>query len=93
MASAAETKAFVNSKVESDLLFIWNEKSLDVQYQYRLAERRITTLDRFAAIEEDRDKFKDLMITACRLNRDDPIETAVILADLVDYVWEEGIPS
>ena len=83
MASAAEMKAFANSKVESDLLYIWNEKSLDIQYQYRLAERSITTLDRFAAIEEDREKFKELMVTACRLPRDDPIEMAVILADLV----------
>ena len=83
MATMTEMKEFVNANVQSDLAYLWNEKALDIQYQYRLAQRRITTLDRFAAIEEDREKLKELMIAACRLPRDVPIEMAVTLADLV----------
>ena len=64
MATMAEMKEFVNLHVQSDLAYLWNEKVLDIKYQYNLAQRRITTLDRFAAIEEDREKFKELMIAA-----------------------------
>ena len=83
MANTSEMKEFVNANVQSDLAYLWNERVLDIKYQYYLAQRRITTLDRFAAVEEDREKLKELIVAACRLPRDDPIEMAVVLADLV----------
>ena len=83
MASISEMKNFIAEKVDADLAFLWQDKEVEVLHQYRLAKRRITSVSRFASLEEDLERFKQLMVKACEIPPDDEIAKAVTLADLV----------
>ena len=79
MASVDEMKTFIAEKVEADLAFLWQDKEVELLHQYRLARRRITSVSRFASLEEDLERFKGLMVKACEIPLDDEIARAVIL--------------
>ena len=51
MATVAEMKALISEKVDSDLSYIWSDCEVDLVYQYRMAQKKITTMARFAALE------------------------------------------
>ena len=74
---------FVTEKVDADLAFLWQDKEIELIHQYRLAKRKITSVSRFASLEEDLERFKLLMVKACEIPPDDEIARAVTLADLV----------
>ena len=82
MASLAEMKTFISEKVESELLFIWGEKEVEVADQYKLAQARVTKLSRFASIEDDREKFKSLMVRLCGVDPES-VDGRITLSDLV----------
>ena len=83
MASNSEMKSFVTEKVDADLAFLWQDKEVELLHQYRLAKRKITSVGRFASLEEYLERFKQLMVKACEIPPDDEIAKAVTLADLV----------
>ena len=87
MASTFEMKSFIAEKVQADLAFLWQDKDVELIHQYRLAQRKITTVSRFASLEEDLDRFKALTVKACEIPPEDDIAKAVTLADLVT-AWQ-----
>ena len=86
MATLAEMKTFITERVESELLFIWGEKEVEVADQYKLAQARVTKLSRFAAIEDDREKFNALMVKLCAIDPES-VDGRITLSDLVTC-WE-----
>ena len=67
---------------------------MDIQYQYALAGKKITTLSRFGEIADDKDKFKKLMMSACGIPAEDELLAAVVLADLVtDWQTAKGLTA
>ena len=87
MASVEQMRALVQEKVEPELAFIWDDLEIDIQYQFALAGKKITTLSRFGEIADDKDKFKKLMLAACGIPEGDELTAAVVLADLVT-AWQ-----
>ena len=87
MATVAEMKAVIAEKVDSDLAYIWADCDVDLVHQYRMTLKKITSLSRFASLEEDRERFKALMVKACAIDSEDEVVRAVTLADLVT-AWE-----
>ena len=87
MATVAEMKAVIAEKVDSDLAYIWADCDVDLVHQYRMTLKKITSLSRFASLEEDRERFKALMVKACSIDSEDEVVRAVTLADLVS-AWE-----
>ena len=82
MASAAEMKTFLTQKVDPDLLFAWAQNDVEVEHQYALAKVKITTLGRFASIEDQKDDFKKLMKEACGVD-ETTTQGKVAMADLL----------
>ena len=86
MASEGAMRTYLAEKVESELLFIWGEKEIELADQYKLAQARVTKLSRFASIEDDRDKFRALMTKLCALDPES-VDGRIVLSDLVTC-WE-----
>ena len=82
MATQTEMKEFLTQKVEPDLLFAWSSNDVEVEVQYSLAQVKITSLGRFASIEDDKDAFNKLMVET-RSIEEDTIGGKVALADLI----------
>ena len=72
--------------MESELLYIWGEKEIELGEQFKLAQARVTKLSRFAVIEDDRDTFKALMAHICGLDPE-TVDGGIILSELVTC-WE-----
>ena len=89
MATESEMKTYLSEKVASDLLFLWGESEISLSHQFKLAMKRVTSMSRFAAPEDDRDKFKDLMVRSLGIDFEDPLEGAVVVGDLVT-AWESA---
>ena len=58
------------------------EKEVELKDQYELAQARITKLSRFAAIEDDRNKFKALMVSTCAVGPE-TVDGRIVTSDLV----------
>ena len=87
MASVEQTRALVQEKVESHLTFIWDDLEIDIVYQYALANKKITNSSRVGEIADDKEKLKELMLSACAIPAEDELTAAVVLADLVT-AWQ-----
>ena len=55
MASADEMKVSSTKSVESDSRFAWAQNDVAIEHKNSLANVKITSLGRFASIEDERD--------------------------------------
>ena len=79
-------KVFLTQSVDPDLLFAWSQNDVDLEHQFALAKVKITTLGRFASIEDQREPFKKLIRETCSLD-DATVPGKVAMADLIT-AWQ-----
>ena len=75
-------KVFLTTSVDPDLLFAWSQNDVELEHQFALAKVKITTLGRFASIEDQRDPFKKLIKETCGID-DSTVPGKVAMADLI----------
>ena len=79
-------KTLLTQKVDPDLLHAWANNDVELEHQYALAMVKITTLGRFASIEDNKEAFKKLMAGTCRID-ESTIPGKVAMADLLT-AWQ-----
>ena len=90
MASADAMRQYLKENVDSDLVFIWEDKKVTLEAQYKIASAGITNLNRFTGLEETR---ADMKKTICQIAGIDisagDIPSKILAGDL-RTCWEEA---
>ena len=90
MASADVTRQCLKDNVESELTYIWEDKKIALEAQYKIARAGVNDLNRFTGLEDTRADMKE---TICQIAGIDisagDIPSHILAGDLLTC-WEEA---